>query len=92
MYCSVDNVSALFFDLTWEMDQCVSDQRGDLLSRHSRGYEGVRDILDDIKSSRLAWTREVLGSRVAMNYEFGKVTTRAGNGHSHERERMARLG
>jgi hypothetical protein len=45
----------------------------------------VCDILDDIKSSRLAWTREVLGSRAAVNYEFNEVTARGGNGRSHKR-------
>ena len=64
----------------------------DLQSRHSRGCEGVRDVLDDIKSSTLAWMRKFLGSRVAVNYEFGKVTTRAGNRCSHEKERVARWG
>ncbi len=63
-YCGVDNASALFFDLAREMDQRVSDRWGGLLSR---GCEGVPDVLDDIESSRLAWTREVLGSRAAMN-------------------------
>ena len=28
----------------------------------------------------------------AVNYEFGEVTTRAGNGRSHERGRVARRG
>jgi hypothetical protein len=92
LYRSVDNTSAPFFDLTREMDRHVLDQRGDLLSRHSRGCEGVQDVLNDIKQSRLAWTCKVLGSRAAVNYKFDKVTTRAGSGCSHERERAARWG
>ena len=52
----------------------------------------MHNILDDIKLSRLAWTREVLGSRTAVSYEFGKVMTRVGNGCSHKMERMGRLG
>jgi hypothetical protein len=91
-YCGVANANAPFFDVVGEMDRRVSDRRRDLLARHSRGCENVRDVLDDIESSRLTWLREVLGARAARNYEFGEVTTRAGNGHSHERERTARRG
>jgi len=91
-YCGIANANAPFFDLVSEMDHRVSDRRRDLLAKHSRGYESVRDVLHDIESSRLPWLREVLGSRAAMNYEFGEVTTKAGNGHSHEKERTARRG
>ncbi len=91
-YCGIDNANAPFFDLVSEMDRRVSSRGRDLLARHSRGYESVRDVFEDIESSRLTWLREVLGSRAVANYEFGEVTTRAGNGHSHERGRTARRG
>jgi hypothetical protein len=91
-YCGIANANAPFFDLVGEMDRRVSSRGRDLLAKHSRGYESVRDVLDDIESSRLTWLREVLGSRAVVNYEFGEVTTKAGNGHSHEKERTARRG
>ena len=91
-YCGIANANAPFFDLVGEMDRRASSRRRDLLAKHSRGCESVRDVLDDIESSRLTWLREVLGSRAVVNYEFGEVTTKAGNGHSHEKERTARRG
>jgi len=91
-YCGMDNANAPFFDLIHEMDHRVSNRRRDLLVKHSRGYECVRDVLDEIESSRICWLRDALGTRAARYYEFGDVTTRAGNGHSHERERTARRG
>ena len=89
-YFGIDNANAPFFDLINEMDLRVANRRRDLLVKHSRGYEGVRDVFDDIESSRVAWLRDVLGTRAARYYEFGDVTTRVGNGHSHERERTSR--
>ena len=62
-YCGVDNASAPFFGLARKMDQCVSDRWGDLLSRHFRGCEGIRNVLNDI----MAWTHKVLGPRAAVN-------------------------
>ncbi|KAL3763552.1 hypothetical protein ACHAW5_008095 [Stephanodiscus triporus] len=91
-YCGVANANAPFFDLNNEMDHRVADRRRGLLEKHSRGYESVRDVLNDIESSRVTWLREVLGARAARNYEFGEVTTKAGNARSHEKERMARRG
>lgn len=91
-YCGIANANAPFFDLNNEMDHRVSDRRRGLLVKHSRGYESVQDVLDEIESSRMTWLREVLGARAARNYEFGEVTTKAGNVHSHEKERMARRG
>jgi hypothetical protein len=102
-YCGIDDASAPFFDLSRAMDRRVSDIRRDLLARHSRGYECVRDVLDDIESSRVGWLRDKFGTRATRHYEFGDVTTsrtrrrsdvtaRAGNGHSHDRERTARGG
>jgi hypothetical protein len=63
LYCGIDNASAPFFGLACKMDQRMLDRQGDLLSRHSRGYEGMCDVLNDT----VAWSREVLGSRAAMN-------------------------
>jgi hypothetical protein len=50
------------------------------------------NVLKDIKLSRLTYLHDVLGARAARNYEFSKVMTSAGNGHSHKKERMARQG
>jgi hypothetical protein len=50
------------------------------------------NVLKDIKLSRLTYFRDVLGARAARHYEFGEVTTSAGNGHSHEKERTERQG
>lgn len=44
----------------------------------------------DIEQSRKGWMREVLGNKVANNYEFGEVTTKDGNEHSHEKEKQVR--
>lgn len=58
--------------------------------KHSRGYENVKDVMSDIEQSRKVWVRDVLGNAAAKNYEFGEVTTKAGNEHSHEKEKRAR--
>lgn len=91
-YCGMANVDAPFFDLEREMERRVRDRRRELLLRHSRGYEGVVDVEEDIERSRREWTREVLGTKAAAGYEFGEVITRDGNGHSHRKERRAREG
>ena len=63
-----------------------------LLVKHSKGYENVRDIEKDIESDRKGWVRDVLGNRAAKTYEIGEVTTKAGNKHSHQKEKAARNG
>ena len=60
--------------------------------KHSRGYENVKDVEKDILKARKEWMREVLGNRAALNYEFGEVTTKAGNEHSHKKEKRTREG
>ena len=34
-----------------------------LLHKHCKGYESVRDVQDDIETSRVGWVRNVLGIR-----------------------------
>ena len=58
--------------------------------KDSRCYENVKDVEWDIQKARKEWMREFLGNMVAVNYEFGEVTTKAGNEHSHEKEKKAR--
>lgn len=86
-YCGVANVNAPFFNLSNEMEHRIRDRRRELLVKHSRGYENVKDVERDIQTARREWVREVLGNRAAINYEFGEVTTKAGNQHSHEKEK-----
>ena len=90
-YCNIQNVNAPFFDLSTEMEHRIRDRRRELLLKHSRGYESLRDIEEDIRDSRGAWIRDVLGNRAARSYEFGEVTTKAGNARGHEVERRERV-
>ena len=83
LYCGITNINAPFFNLATEMNHRVRDRRRELLVKHSKGYESVKDLIQDIESSRKVWVREVLGSKAATNYEFGEVTTKDGNEHSH---------
>eukprot|EP01083_Nonionella_stella_P005700 16456_1 len=89
-YCGISDIDAPFFDLSDEMEHRIRDRRRELLVEHSKGYESVGDVAEDIERSRRGWTRRVLGNKAANNYEFGEVTTRAGNEHSHEKEKRAR--
>lgn len=91
-YCGITNIDAPFFNLSHEMEHRIRDRRRQLLVKHSRGYENVRDIEADIEQGRKEWVRDVLGNRAARNYEFGEVTTKAGNEHCHEKERAKREG
>ena len=91
-YCSISNVNAPFFNLSNEMDNRVRDRRRELLLKHSAGYESVQDVLNDIETSRLQWMRDTLGGKSCQNYEFGEVTTKIGNKHSHLKEKKMRDG
>ena len=71
------------------MDNRVRNRRRELLLKHSAGYESVQDVLD-IETSRLQWMKDTLGSKSCQNYEFGEVTTKAGNAHSHLKEKKIR--
>ena len=86
-YCGITNMNAPFFNLSHEMDHRIVRRRRELLHKHCKGYESVRDVQEDIETSRVGWVRDVLGNRAARNYEFGEVTTKAGNEHSHQKER-----
>lgn len=89
-YCGITNINAPFFNLVHEMEHRVRDRRRELLLKHSRGYENVRDIQGDIEESRNGWVRKVLGAKAANNYEFGEVTTKDGNEHSHQKDEKVR--
>jgi len=91
-YCSISNVNAPFFNLSNEMDNRVRNRRRELLLKHSAGYESVQDVLNDIETSRLQWMRDTLGGKSCQNYEFGEVTTKVGNEHSHLKEKKMRDG
>lgn len=86
-YCGLADSRAPFFSLAHEMENRIRDRRRELLVRHSRGYEGLSDIEDDIRESRRRWTRSELGGGAARSFELGVVTTKLGNGHSREMER-----
>ena len=68
----------------------VRDRRRELLLKHSRGYESVKDVMKDIEESRMEWMNKNLGNQATKNYEFGEVTTKFGNEHSHEKEQRMR--
>ncbi|KAL7554814.1 hypothetical protein ACHAWF_018635 [Thalassiosira exigua] len=89
-YCGVANVDAPFFNLSNEMERRIRDRRRELLVKHSKGYESVNDVTEDVERSRREWVRETLGKKAASHYEFGEVTTKDGNEHSHEKEKRAR--
>lgn len=74
-YCGKD-VRAPFFSLSSEMNRRIKDRRRRILVKHSKGYESVKDVIDDIEENRKLWVREELGSDAAANFEFGKVTTK----------------
>ena len=80
---------APFFSLAHEMENRIRDRRRELLVKHSRGYEGISDIEEDIRESRRRWTRSELGGGAARNFELGVVTTKLGNEHSREKDREA---
>ena len=88
-YCGITNIHAPFFNLFHVMETRISDRRRELLVKHCRGYESVKDVVRDIETSRLDWLRTVLGKRAARNCVFSEVTTKVGNEHSHMKERRA---
>jgi len=91
-YLNISNVNAPFFNLSNEMYNRVHNRRRELLLKHSAGYESVQDVLNDIETSRLQWMRETLGGKSCQYYEFGEVTTKIGNEHSHLKEKKMRDG
>lgn len=72
-YCGITNVHAPFFNLSNEMNHRIRDRRKQLLVKHSKGYEGVKDVEQDIEKSRKEWVRVVLGRDAAKDYKFGEV-------------------
>jgi vacuolar-type H+-ATPase catalytic subunit A/Vma1 len=91
-YCGITNIHAPFFNLFHVMDNRIRTRRRELLVKHCRGYETIHDVVRDIETSRVHWLRDVMGNKAARNYEFGMVTTKVGNEHSHEKERIRRDG
>lgn len=95
-YCGITNINAPFFGLDQEVQHRIQSRRRELLLKHNKGYESVKDIEREIENSRKVWVRDVLGSKAAKNYHFGEVTTKAGNKHTHrdeekKKEEQARL-
>lgn len=83
--------SGPFFNLSTEMNNRIRNRRRELMLKHStRGYESVKDVEDDIEESRMEWMRNMLGAGATQHYEFGEVTTKVGNEHSHEIDRRMR--
>ncbi len=91
-YCGITNIDAPFFNLSNEMEHRIRDRRKELLVKHAKGYENLKDVEEDIEQSRVEWLRDVLGNRAARTWEFGEVITKAGNEHSHQKEKRARDG
>ena len=83
--------SGPFFNLSTEMNNRIRNRRRELMLKHStRGYESVKDVEDDIEESRMEWMRKTIGAGATHHYEFGEVTTKVGNEHSHEIDRRMR--
>ena len=78
-YLGSVNVNAPFFSLQKEMDHRVSSRRKELLVKHSKGYENIKDIERDIEKSRKDWVRLNLGRKAAGDYNFGEVMTKVGD-------------
>mmetsp|Transcript_31038 Transcript_31038/g.67130 ORF Transcript_31038/g.67130 Transcript_31038/m.67130 type:complete len:93 (-) Transcript_31038:308-586(-) len=72
------------------MEHRIAKRRRELLLKHSKGYENVRDVVSDIRETRKEWVRTELGNRAASHYEFGEVITNAGNGRSQQKEKSVR--
>jgi len=89
-YCGISNIHAPFFNLNHEMEHRIAKRRRELLLKHSKGYENVRDVVSDIRETRKEWVRTELGNRAASHYEFGEVITNAGNGRSQQKEKSVR--
>jgi hypothetical protein len=87
-YCGITNIDAPFFGLSQEMNHRIRSRRRELLLKHAKGYESVKDIERDVETSRKVWVRDVLGNKAAKNFHFGEVTTKAGNRHTHQEEKQ----
>lgn len=87
-YCGITNIDAPFFGLDQEVNHRIRSRRKQLLLKHAKGYESVKDIERDIEASRKVWVREVLGNKAAKHFHFGEVTTKGGNRHTHQEEKQ----
>eukprot|EP00984_Skeletonema_dohrnii_P013798 scaffold5751_cov115-Skeletonema_dohrnii-CCMP3373.AAC.3 len=87
-YCGITNIDVPFFQLNQEVSHRIRNRRWQLLLRHAKGYESVKDIERDIEASRKHWVRDVLGGKAAKNFHFGEVTTKGGNLHTHQEEKQ----
>jgi hypothetical protein len=70
------------------MDHRIRDRRRELLLRHAKGYENVKDIEKDIEMNRKEWVRDVLGNKAAKNFHSGEVITKDGNLRTHQEEKQ----
>eukprot|EP00569_Conticribra_weissflogii_P000690 CAMPEP_0171357386 /NCGR_PEP_ID=MMETSP0878-20121228/46213_1 /TAXON_ID=67004 /ORGANISM="Thalassiosira weissflogii, Strain CCMP1336" /LENGTH=263 /DNA_ID=CAMNT_0011863429 /DNA_START=222 /DNA_END=1013 /DNA_ORIENTATION=- len=81
-YCGVANVNAPFFNLASEMHQRIRKRRRELLVKHSRGYENVKDVERDIEKNRKKWLHIMFGRHAASDYKIGethRVMTKLGD-------------
>lgn len=66
------------------MEHRIRNRRKELLTKHAKGYESVKDVEKDIEDSRKEWVRVVLGNKAASNYHFGEVLTKVGREEKHK--------
>ena len=86
-YLGSINVNAPFFSLQKHMKNRVCSRRMDLLVKHAKGCENVKDVENDIVDSRREWVRVNLGRKAANTYHFGEITTKVGNEHNARKRR-----
>jgi len=87
-YLGITNVDAPFFCLSKEMEHRVSNRRKELLMKHAKGYESVKDVEKDIQDTRKNWVRVKLGKKAAVDYHFGEITTKVGNGKIADKKKV----
>ncbi|KAL7464167.1 hypothetical protein ACHAXS_004501 [Conticribra weissflogii] len=92
-YCGIANINAPFFNLVSEMHQRVCKRRRELLFKHSKGYENVKDVERDIEENRKKWFRVVMGRNAASDYKIGEahhVMTKLGDASKEEEKQRNR--
>ncbi len=92
-YCGIANINAPFFNLVSEMHQRVCKRRRELLFKHSKGYENVKDVQRDIEENRKKWFRVVMGRNAASDYKIGEahhVMTKLGDASKEEEKQRHR--
>jgi hypothetical protein len=88
-YLGLTNVNAPFFSLPKEMEHRISNRRKELLVKHAKGYESLKDVVKDIVESRKIWVRTKMGRKAASSYHFGEITTKVGNRNEAQKKNGA---